>query len=238
MLGKHRHAVHRQHIVDAYSSEKRTLARHVGSRDDIEVAVGNAEIVAHRFLPEEGMPQPLGLNVHTLVVTDLGAAGLGMVEAHRRHTHQGIATAHEVNPSGNLSQVALLPAQIAVGEADVAKGQRIAEEQSQKITAAVDGLHDAAQLAPTAFGLVELLPFPASLAHQPCQSHHGFHLANEAVQVIADSAQRLLRDKEGEEELRCSPKQGHRGLNIAQDGQHDGDGQRYREHANANLRQA
>ena len=80
LAGKDRHSRHCEDVVNADGAQEGALACHVGTGNDVVVAVTDGEIVTHGFCPEEGMPQRPRIINHRVAIGNDRHHGLWMTE--------------------------------------------------------------------------------------------------------------------------------------------------------------
>ena len=109
MVGKDRQAAKRKDVVDANRTEKGALSCHVGSRDDVVVAVAYMEVIAHSRFAEERMVESLGRIDHSIGLDNLRIRARWFVVTECGHRHERIEMAHRQNPVFNAGHILLLP---------------------------------------------------------------------------------------------------------------------------------
>ena len=155
LIRKYRHTRHCQDIVHAQRTQEGTLSRHVGSGDDIIVAVLDGEIVLHRLGTQERMIEILTLE-HDFRTSDscifrsiafsicfrtsrnkLRLFCLRMIISEIRHRNHRIHLADDVHPFLHLHHIGILPFQETANQEEIAQHEGIGEEKTEEVASSV-----------------------------------------------------------------------------------------------------
>ena len=136
MLGIDRQACHGRDPADANRPEIGALSGHVGSRDDIEVAVLEHGVVGDSFHAQEGVAQSLALEDHRRRVDESGPRRCRFVLTVRGEGDQRVEQAHGTDERFKVG-TALLPQLEATDDIQVDQREYIEEQDARLIVSIV-----------------------------------------------------------------------------------------------------